>query len=305
MEYHYDSLNALAAVAREGGFDAAAKSLNVTQSAVSQRIRQLEEKVGALLIIRGRPCVPTELGLQLCHHLEQVSLLQHELNDRISAMLDSHNSSGATVKIAVNSDSLATWFPNVVKRATDEINLQLEVIPDDQDHTEESLRSGDALAVITSIERPVQGCRRVSLGAMEYVAVASSEFCKSFLEDGVSLSTLKHAPLIIFDRKDTLPQQWMENCFDGAIKPPTTIMPSYEGYLECCLNGAGWGMMPTPSVAKHIKSGKLVELMQGKTIKVSLHWQSGTQSSQILRRLGEIVAEEAMVHLVSDSYRTM
>ncbi|MEE9388222.1 MAG: LysR family transcriptional regulator ArgP [Paracoccaceae bacterium] len=305
MEYHYESLTALAAVVREGGFDAAAKSLKVTQSAVSQRIRQLEEKVGALLIVRGRPCLPTELGSQLCHHLEQVLLLQHELNGRIDGMLDSHNSSGATVKIAVNSDSLATWFPSVVKRAMKDLKLQLEITPDDQDHTEESLRSGDALAVVTSIERPVQGCRRISLGAMEYVAIASPEFYKSFLNDGVSLQTLTHAPLIIFDRKDSLPQQWMESCFDESIWPPTTIMPSYEGYLECCLNGVGWGMMPISSVAKQIESGELVDLMPGKIIKISLHWQSGTQSSKIMQRLGEIVTEEAMVHLVTDSYRTL
>lgn len=304
MEYDYDSLVALAAVVREGGFDAAAKSLKVTQSAVSQRIRQLEEKVGALLIIRGRPCVPTELGLQLCQHLEQVSLLQHELNKRIGTMLDGSSSSGATVRIAVNSDSLATWFPRVVKRSADDLNLRMEVIPDDQEHTEESLKSGDALAVITSIEKPVQGCRRISLGAMEYMAVASKEFCEDYWADGITLKDINNAPCMAFDRKDTLPQQWMKLCFDESVTPRAHMMPSYEGYLACCLNGAGWGLMPTVTVEPFVASGDLVEIYPGKRIAVSLHWQSSTQSSETLRLLGDIVTEEALVNLIPDEFRT-
>ena len=57
MQFDYPLLEALAAVAREGTFEAAARSLNITQSAVSQRVKLLEEKAGAVLIVRGRPCV--------------------------------------------------------------------------------------------------------------------------------------------------------------------------------------------------------------------------------------------------------
>ncbi len=178
MEIHYDSLAALAAVVREGSFDSAARSLDVTQSAVSQRIKMLEEKVGTVLIIRRRPCVSTEAGLRLCQHFEQVSLLQYELEERLGSLTEDVELHQATIRISVNSDSLATWFPNVIKRATDELNIRFEIIPDDQEHTEQSLKSGEALAVVTAIEKPVQGCRRISLGAMEYKAVATNEFIR-------------------------------------------------------------------------------------------------------------------------------
>lgn len=303
MEFDYDSLVALEAVVREGGFEAAANSLGVTQSAVSQRIKQLEERVGTLLVIRGRPCVPTDTGMQLCRHLEQVTLLQHELTGRIRNLLKEPGSTTPTIRIAVNSDSLATWFPNVLKRAINELNIRFEIILDDQEHTEQSLKSGDALAVITANERPVQGCRRISLGAMEYMAVATPDYVKAHFREGISLDSLKQAPCMAFDRKDTLPEQWMTLCFGEAVKTPLHLIPSYEGYLSCCLNGTGWGLMPTVTVAPHVEAGQLVEMIEEKRVLVSLHWQSSTQSSEILRLLGEVVSDEAMAYLKPDSYR--
>ncbi len=303
MEYDYDSLITLAAVIREGSFDAAAKSMEVTQSAVSQRIKQLEDKVGSVLIIRGRPCAPTEFGLQLCQHVEQVTLLQHELNDRMNTLIDGTTVNAATIRISVNNDSLASWFPSVMKRAVRDFNVQIEISPDDQEHTEKSLKSGDSLAVVTAIEKPVQGCRRISLGAMEYIAVASPEFFDAHFSDGVSLDTLKNAPCLAFDRKDTIQEQWMTLCFGESVKTLTHMVPSYEGYVACCLNGTAWGLVPGVAGLPYLASSELIELVPGKRIKISLHWQSSTQSSEILRRLGEIVLEEARIHLLPDSFR--
>lgn len=304
MQYHYDSLLALAAVIREGGFEAAANSLDVTQSAVSQRIKQLEEKLGSVLIIRGRPCVPTEVGLQLCQHVEQVTLLQSELSNRLDALVGRTGESAATIRIAVNNDSLASWFPHVIKRAVHDLNVQIEIIPDDQEHTEKSLTSGDALAVVTDVEKPVQGCRRISLGAMDYIAVASPEFFKAHFSKGVSLDTIKDAACLAFDRKDTIQEQWMALCFGDSVKVLTHMVPSYEGYIACCLNGTAWGLVPGGAGLPYLESGELIELVPEKRIQISLHWQSSTQSSEILRRLGQLVEEEARIHLLPDSFRT-
>lgn len=304
LQFDYDALVALAAVVREGRFDAAAKSLNVTQSAVSQRIKQLEEKVGSVLIIRGRPCVPTEAGLQLCRHIEQVTLLQHELSDRMSALSGASGASAATIRISVNNDSLATWFPGVIRRAVDELSVRFDIIPDDQEHTEQSLKSGDALAVVTASEKPVQGCRRVSLGSMDYLAVASPEYYNEHFAGGVDLDAIRESVVLAFDRKDTIQEQWMMLCFGEAASLSTHMVPSYEGYLACCLKGVAWGLVPSIDAAPRIENGDLIELIPGKAVRIALHWQASTQSSEILRRLGDLVLEEAMVHLAPDTFRT-
>lgn len=304
MDFDYDALSALAAVVREGRFDAAAKSLNVTQSAVSQRIKQLEERVGSVLIVRGRPCVPTEAGLQMCRHLEQVQLLQHELAEQLSSFGSTNASSVATVRISVNNDSLASWFPTVIKRASQELGVRFDILPDDQEHTETNLKSGEALAVVTSEEKPVQGCRRISLGAMEYIAVAAPDFYRANFHAGVTVATIAGSECLAFDRKDTIQDQWMMICFGETVGVSLHHVPSYEGYLACCLNGTAWGLVPAIAGAPYIARGELVELFPGKSVRVSLHWQASTQSSEILRRLSDLVLEVARENLMPDDFRT-
>ncbi|MDM7932241.1 LysR family transcriptional regulator ArgP [Tabrizicola sp.] len=301
--YDYDSLTILAAVIREGSFEAAAKSMKVTQSAVSQRIKQLEEKVGVVLIARGRPCVPTEAGLQFFRHFEQVGLLQQELAGRMRALVGGEEGVAATVRIGVNNDSLATWFPKLIKLATKELGILFDILPDDQEYTESSLRSGDALAVITTLETPVQGCKIISLGSMEYVAVASPELYQTHFADGVSLEALRNCISVAFNRKDTIQDQWMTTCFGATVPLSIHYVPSYEGYLSCCLNGAGWGLVPSIAGNPFIERGELVELSPGQKVSIALHWQAAMQSSEILSRLGNLVLEVAREHLVPDSFR--
>lgn len=303
MDFDYDSLVVLAAVVRTGSFETAAKSLDVTQSAVSQRIKQLEEKVGSILILRGRPCAATEEGLLLCQHVEQVTLLRHELGEQLAARGESIGTTAVSLRIAVNSDSLATWFPKVIDQAADELNLRLEVIPDDQEFTEERLRSGDALAVVTSSEKQVPGCRIFPLGSMDYMAVASTSYAEKHLQNQVNLSTLSSSPSIRFDRKDTLPQQWMMLAFGDTAKLSSHYVPSYEGHLICCSMGIGWAMMPTETVMPLVESGELVEVVPEIRVPTPLFWQSRSQSSSILRRLSEVVLEVALMRLAQGEER--
>jgi len=290
MDFDYESLTVLSAVVRTGSFETAAKSLNVTQSAVSQRIKNLEEKVGSLLIIRGRPCTPTEEGLLLCQHGEQVTLLRHELSERLSGPV---GESSAIVRIAVNNDSLATWFPKVVERAADELNLLLDIIPDDQEFTNGLLRSGDVSAVISSSDIPIPGCDFYHLGDMEYLAVASARYTERFLADGATLANVASAPSIRFDRKDTLPHQWLDVAFGKSAVLSSHFIPSYEGHLRCCRLGIGWAMMPREAVAGLIESGELAEVVPNARVRVPLFWHTRSQSSRILQTLSEIVLQVA------------
>ena len=293
MDFDYDSLVVLAAVVRTGSFDAAAKSLNVTQSAVSQRIKQLEERVGSILIQRGRPCVATEDGMLLCQHHEQIELLRHELSQQLALAGGGRRAAGIKVRIAVNSDSLATWFPSVVKRAYESLGLWLEVIPDDQEFTEERLRSGDALAVVTTSENTVAGCTAIPIGEMDYLAVASPEFAAKYFSDGVSMKSLSNAPVIRFDRKDSLPQQWIVQAIGEEAKVAHHDMPSYEGHLLCAQQGIGWAMMPSLTVGPLVERGELVEIKPGVRVIMPLFWQTRSQASTTLRELSNVVAEVA------------
>lgn len=300
MEFDYDALAVLSAVVRGGSFEAAARSMNVTQSAVSQRIKQLEQKFGAILILRGRPCVPTEEGLLLCRHLEEVQLLEHALRERLNLDGGEGETGHATVsvRISVNSDSLATWFPEVVDRAANELHLRLEVIPEDQEFTEERLRSGDALAIVTSSPNPIPGCQSIELGVMEYMAVASPAYVERHLRGQRTLSRVARAPSIQFDRRDTLPIQWVEKAFGAVERLSAHQMPSYEGHLQCCLQSIGWAMMPTITVGPLVEEGRLVELIPNVRLAMPLFWQCRANATGTLQKLNEIVTGVAARALV-------
>lgn len=299
MRLDNDALAVLAAIIRTGSFEGAAKSLGVTQSATSQRIKQLEDVVGSILIVRGRPCVPTETGMVLFSHFEQIELLQAETISKIRGEVTS--ASTTRVRVSANYDSLATWFPFVVKQATEELNMRVEVVSDDQEFTEQRLRSGDALAALSTSKMDIPGCRRVQLGAMEYTAIASPEFCSRYFPKGVNVEALATSPSISFDPKDTLPEQWMLACFGESPKLSSHQVPSYEGHLVCGVNGVGWAMMPLLTVGPMIAAGTLVDLSPQTRIVVMLNWYFTMQSNHLLSALSDIVEEKAKEWLVSAS----
>lgn len=301
MQYEYPLLEALAAIVREGSFEAAARALNISQSAVSQRVKLLEERTGVVLVVRGRPCVPTEYGQKLCRHLDQVHLLEHDLRKSLSKIDHASSERPAVIRVAVNSDSLATWFPELIKQAGSKLNLTFDIIPDDQEHTAERLQSGEALAAVTTQSVPLPGCRRVPLGSIEYVGAATPSFAAAHFPNGPCLETLTRSPHIVFDRKDMLVHQWIINAFGSPARLRGHLVPSFSGYLACCLNGSGWGVVPRSSVERHFQEGSLIQLVPDASVIVPLYWQTTTPDSEIMKALSSTVAQVARRHLVSSA----
>ena len=219
------SLSAVAAVVREGSFEKAASVLGVTPSAVSQRIKGLEDRLGAILLVRGSPCRATEIGARLCAHVEQVRLLENEFVATMPGRF-SPESGPATIRVAVNADSLSTWFPRAAAAFTRETGGLLDLILDDEAHTAQRLRSGDVLAAVTADPQPVTGCRIHPLGGMEYLAVASPAFIARHCPDGVDQTSLQRAPMLRFDRRDALQFRWAREAHGATTSPPTHWMAS-------------------------------------------------------------------------------
>src|SRR3954451_13557733 len=159
MRYNAAAVEALVAIADHGTFDAAARALHVTPSAVSQRIRTLEREVGQVVVRRGTPCVPTDAGTALVRLGRQSRLLDEEAR----AALEEHDGR-VEMTVAVNADSLATWFRAVLAAVAGSAGLALRILVEDQAYSAELLRSGEALAAVTSDPQPVQGCSSEHLG---------------------------------------------------------------------------------------------------------------------------------------------
>ena len=293
----YASLSALAAVVQEGSFERAARALHVTPSAVSQRVRLLEERVGCALVVREQPCRATETGRRLCQHVDRVRLLEQELQGALPTF-DCAGSVRARLPIAVNADSLATWFAPAVVSFAAEAPVLMDVQMDDQDHTAEWLRSGAVLAAVTASARPTIGCNSRPLGAMRYLAAASPGFVARYFAEGVGAGSLTHAPSLLFNLKDDLQARWVRRLCHRHVELPRHTLPSAQAFVAAALAGMGWALHPQALIASHLETGALVLLAPGSPLDVPLHWQHARAASALLDGLSRQVVAAARAALV-------
>jgi LysR family transcriptional regulator (chromosome initiation inhibitor) len=297
LTFDYDHLVTLAAILREGSFERAAAALHVTPSAVSQRIKQLEEQVGQVLVVRAAPCRPTAAGEALYRHVQQVALLEADLAAVLAPGPGQTDVEAPMLAVAVNADSLATWFVAVAARCFHEHGLRLEIIVDDQDHTAEWLRSGRVLGAITTEATAIQGCQVEPLGAMRYRATASPAFVRRWFGDGVTRASIERAPVLIYDRKDRLEERFARELVGRTrreLRWPAQWLPSAHGFVDACLRDMGWGVNPEPLVRSELACGTLVDIRPGAALSLPLYWQRWRLGSPTLAVLSnEIIAGAA------------
>ena len=288
----YAALSALAAVIREGSFERAALALHVTPSAVSQRIRLLEERVGCALVIREQPCRATDTGRRLCQHVDRVQLLEQELQGTMPALAP-QGLTRVALPVAVNADSLATWFAPAIAAFGAEAPVLVEVAVDDQDHTGQWLRSGKVLAAVTGTARPAAGCNSRPLGAMRYVAAASPAFMDRHFAGGVTAGSLAQAPSLVFDAKDALQDRWVQRLCHRRVELPRHTLPSPQAFVTAAVAGMGWGLQPQALVAAQLQEGSLVELVPQTALDVPLYWQHARVASALLDGLSRVIQDAA------------
>ncbi|WP_114946983.1 LysR family transcriptional regulator ArgP [Microvirga calopogonii] len=288
----YALLAALAAVVRTGSFERAADQLNVTPSAVSQRIKLLEERIGAVLVVRGQPCTATVAGERLCQHVEQVALLESSLRYNLPGLQpESHP---VTLRIAVNADSLATWFIPAMAQTE---GFLFDLVVDDQDHSAEWLRRGEVVAAVTAHGKPIQGCNSHFLGSLRYLATASPAFIDRWLREGLNGHSAARAPCLVFNRKDQLQALWLRRVLGTDVTPPAHWLPSSQAFVDAALAGLGWGMNLEMMVQEHIRAGHLVTLEPSEPLEVPLFWQQSRIVGPLLGDLTRAVVETARTML--------
>lgn len=288
-QHHLDTL---AAVVEEGTFDAGARRLQLTPSAVSQRIRSLEERVGHVVVRRVKPCTPTRAGELLLRLSRQVRLLEEDT----LAALSSPGSAAAwtTLPLGVNADSLATWFHDVIAEVAqwDRTSLQLHV--EDQDHSASLLRSGTVLAAVTSEATPVQGCMVRRLGRMRYLPVAAPALLSRWSRPDGS-ADLTSMPFLQFNEHDDLQLSVLRRMGVDPL-PPRSVVPTSQDFGTAIRAGLAWGAIPEPQLSDSLRTGQLVAVTPFH-LDVDLSWQQWRLSSPTLDRVAKSVVAAAARHL--------
>jgi LysR family transcriptional regulator (chromosome initiation inhibitor) len=280
-------LTAFAAVINEGSFEGAARRLHVTPSAISQRIKALEAQLGQIVVRRTRPSQPTAAGQVLVRLAGQLALLESEALAEIDGA--PHSPQGLRIPVAVNADSLSTWFLSALAALPAEPARTFAIHQEDQDHSVTLLRDGSVMAAVTTEARPVQGCRVEALGAMRYLAVASPEFRDQYFAEATSTQALATgfaaAPMLVFNRKDALQERFAEATTGQRLDPPITYLPTSQGFADAARLGLGWGMVPEQLAQASISSGDLIEIVPSRSLDVPLYWQRWKLKSAALDAL--------------------
>lgn len=280
-----DLVRTLLAVVDEGTFDAAAAALHVTPSAVSQRVKALEQRTGRVLLMRTKPARATESGEVIVRFARQ--LLQLEQDTRTELGLPTTDEA-ARLPIAVNADSLSTWFIPALIRVPD---IRFDLHREDEGHTTALLREGLVMAAVTSTPDPVQGCSVRALGNMRYLPTASPAFAARWL-DGPLRDLIADAPVLVFDRRDQLQDHFVDAVAPGREgSRHRHYIPSSEGFVDAVAAGLGWGMVPEVQARPRIAAGALVDL--GHPIDVPLYWQQWKLDSPTLAAAAKAIAAAA------------
>ncbi|WP_432852762.1 LysR family transcriptional regulator ArgP [Amycolatopsis sp. CA-161197] len=288
-----DQVRTLLAVVDEQSFDRAAAVLHVTPSAVSQRVKALEQRLGRVLILRTKPVRLTGSGQVVVRFARQLTRLEEDTRAELGLV---GAAEPVTLPIAVNADSLATWFlpalaavPAVGSAPAVAFDLHSE----DQDHTATLLREGLVMAAVTSAPNPVQGCTSARLGRMRYRAVASPAFVARWLTDRPLPEALPAAPAVLFGRKDELQDRFLRGLTRRGATGVRHFVPSSESFVDAVAAGLGWGMVPE---LQH-RADELVDLAPDHPADVPLYWQQWKLDSPALATVAAAVVAAAATAL--------
>ena len=299
-------LEALATVIEQGSFGAAAKALSITLSAVSLRIKSLESSLGQRLLVRGKQVHATPAGQALLVHVKQVQLMEADLVDSLQGSTPDKATRMQSLSVAVNADSLTSWFLPGVAGLLARHRLLLDIVVDDQDHTHDALKSGEVAGCVTTLAQAMRGCVADPLGTMRYRCVAAPSLMAQWsapgtghAAGGVSAHRLLATPAVIFNRKDALQDQYLAQHIglQGALYP-RHFVPAVDAFELALELGMGWGMVPDLLLAARTNRPALVEILPDRPVDVALYWQHWAREPLSAQRLTQAVRQAALEHLL-------
>lgn len=266
----YKLLHALSVVVDEQNFDKAASVLAITQSAVSQRIKSLEQIIGQPVLIRAQPIVATAIGKKLLAHYQQVKLLEQDIIPDISG---NNKNETITANIASNADSLATWLIAAIGDVCHEYNVAVNFRLADENRTINYLKDGEVFGAISTHAQALPGCTLEKLGHMHYLLVAAPNFVAHYFPDGINEQALARAPAVAYDQKDDMHIKYIEEMFalKGGSYPCHTVRSS-EAFVGFAKQGLAYCLIPKLQIQAELSSGQLIDLMPENPIVRTLYW---------------------------------
>lgn len=292
-----EQLETLASVVEAGSFENAASALNVTRGAVSQRIKALESLLATKLLVRERPVALTPAGEVLLRHVKALRLMEGAVFTELTPQPTDERLT--PVAIAVNADSLATWFRGALWPLLRKRKLALELIVDDQDHTMGRLVKGEVIGCVSTMSEAMPGFAADLLGFMAYRCYATPQFVQEHFANGFSLQAALVAPALTFNRKDTLHDEYLERAFGiRVVRYARHLLPDPAALLEAVLNSIGYGVLPTEHALPLVDAGRLIDLAPTQVVWMPLYWHRWETENALFNEMTRLIGAHARNALV-------
>lgn len=279
----------------QGSFERAANELFISQSAVSQRIKQLETFLAKPVLIREKPLRLTTAGKKLLGFYHRVQLLEKEALPELTSQ---ESARPVQVYIATNADSLATWLLPALTPVMKQKRVELSLSVDLEDRTLEKLRKGEVTGAISWESEPMPSCQCEYLGRMDYVCVANPEFAAQYFPHGVTRETLKHAPAVSFDHYDEMHKTFLKQHFN--LSPDRIVhhrVASSEAFVNLALLGGAYCLIPKLQISEELEQGRLVDLMPGFMLSLKIYWHHWQLESGLLKQVTQAIVDYSNQHL--------
>ncbi len=291
----YKWIEALDAVVKQRSFEGAAEQLYISQSAVSQRIKQLEKWLAQPALVRESPPRPTPAGKKLLGLYRRVRLLEHEL---VPELMNEEGTQPLSLSIATNADSLATWLLPALSDVMNSRQVELNLAIHGESRTIEKIKSGEVAGAISLEPQPIPGCSADYLGRMDYVCVANPSFHQRYFSDGVNYSTLTKAPAVSYDQYDDLHKKFLHDHFnvprDSVINH---TVGSSEAFVRLALSGVAYCLIPRLQIIEELESGALIDITPGFLLSYRIYWHHWQLESGVLKEISQAILNYAHNHL--------
>jgi LysR family transcriptional regulator (chromosome initiation inhibitor) len=286
----YKLLQALATVIKHQSFERAANSLFITQSAVSQRIKQLEQNIAQPVLIRSQPLTVTQVGKKLINHYYQVVQLEADL---LPDILTDTPQQPLTIHLATNADSLATWLIPALALTIKTNLIELNLLVADERHTLQKLKDGEAFGAISMQQLPTKGCQVTQLGNFNYILVASAEFRDTYFKNGINAATLARAPGVAFDQRDNMHVRFISQQYglnEGDY--PLHAVRSSEAFVMIAKHGAAYCLVSELQIKNELQSGELINLLPDYKLVETLYWHRWTLLKGVHKKISDVIIEQ-------------
>ncbi|EGQ7764152.1 MULTISPECIES: LysR family transcriptional regulator ArgP [Vibrio] len=291
----YKWIEALDAIVYQGSFERAAEHLFVSQSAISQRIKQLEKFLAQPVLIRSQPPKPTPIGKKLLGLYRRVRLLEHEI---LPELKNDTSTRPVQLSLATNADSLATWLLPALQNIMKQRQVELKLTIFGEYRSIEKLKSGEVTGAISLESQPIPGCRADYLGRIDYVCVASPEFYQRYFFKGVNNQTLAKAPAVSYDQYDDLHKTFLTEHFN--VNPDSVIhhnISSSEAFLKVALAGVAYCLIPRLQITDELDRGVLVDVTPGFLMSHRIYWHHWQLETGVLQEISHAIVGYAQQHL--------